>query len=257
MTFNKISRIALGAAVLLGIATNSSYANPSFGGVRSLKSIATSNMATSKRMSAPFGHVIFCKSNRSQCRNTGSKAKQLTSKSWRQLATINARINRNMKERNDRGPDSWNINGRYGDCEDFALTKRNRLLKAGWSSGSLLITTGYLPNGIYHAVLVARTDHGDYVLDNLSGRIKPWNKVSYRWKKQQTTTNPRRWVRVTGRSSPSLAMKTTNRGKFSEPTSMQKNKRAIKKITKAKTIRLLRQKNSRLSKAWLKIRRRS
>ncbi len=43
----------------------------------------------------------------------------------------------------------------------------------------LLITVVRQMNGEGHAVLTVRTDRGDYVLDNLELRVKPWNETSY------------------------------------------------------------------------------
>lgn len=53
-----------------------------------------------------------------------------------------------------------------GDCEDYALAKRARLLEAGWSLDSLLLCLCRTEDGGYHCVLWVDTDKGGYILDN-------------------------------------------------------------------------------------------
>ena len=52
------------------------------------------------------------------------------------------------------------------------------------------------PDGEGHAVLTVRTDEGDYVLDNLTDAIKPWEETGYRYLKRQSTTHTGRWVTI-------------------------------------------------------------
>ena len=34
-------------------------------------------------------------------------------------------------------PEFWTMAGKFGDCEDYALAKRNALLNAGWPKDKL------------------------------------------------------------------------------------------------------------------------
>ena len=52
----------------------------------------------------------------------------------------------------------------------------------------LLITVVRKPNGEGHAVLTVRTDKGDFILDNLTDTVKPWEATGYRYLKRQATT---------------------------------------------------------------------
>ena len=52
------------------------------------------------------------------------------------------------------------------------------------------------PDGEGHAVLTVRTDEGDFILDNLSDTVKPWEATGYRYLKRQSTTHTGRWVSV-------------------------------------------------------------
>ena len=47
-----------------------------------------------------------------------------------------------------------------------------------------------------HAVLVLRSDMGDFVLDNLNKRVLPWQKTGYAFLRMQDPRDPTRWVSV-------------------------------------------------------------
>jgi predicted transglutaminase-like cysteine proteinase len=51
-------------------------------------------------------------------------------------------------------------------------------------------------HGEGHAVLTAKTDHGEFVLDNMHDRVKAWNDVPYRFVKRQSQTDPNVWVQI-------------------------------------------------------------
>ncbi|WP_236759154.1 transglutaminase-like cysteine peptidase, partial [Agrobacterium tumefaciens] len=79
---------------------------------------------------------------------------------------------------------------------DYAVTKRQRLLRAGWPSGALRIATARTSTGIGHAVLVVSTSQGDLVLDNRTNVVKPWKAVDLKWIKIQSHENPRVWLKL-------------------------------------------------------------
>jgi predicted transglutaminase-like cysteine proteinase len=64
-----------------------------------------------------------------------------------------------------------------GDCEDYVLLKRRKLMELGWPQSALLITVVRDENGEGHAILTVRTTRGDYILDN-----------------RQSGKDPRQWV---------------------------------------------------------------
>ena len=55
--------------------------------------------------------------------------------------TIHSKVNLNTEYRTDLKqygvPEFWAMAGKFGDCEDYALAKRNALLNAGWSKDKL------------------------------------------------------------------------------------------------------------------------
>jgi predicted transglutaminase-like cysteine proteinase len=68
------------------------------------------------------------------------------------------------------GTNEWKVAETEGDCEDIAIRKHRDLVKAGFPSDqlSVLVVPG-------HALLLARTDSGDYLLDSNSDRISTWS----------------------------------------------------------------------------------
>ena len=49
-------------------------------------------------------------------------------------------------------------------------------------------------DGDGHAVLTVATDHGDYILDNLTDKILLWSQTPYAYYKRQSQSDPNVWV---------------------------------------------------------------
>lgn len=77
-------------------------------------------------------------------------------------------------------PEHWVPAGRYGDCEDYALLKRQKLLDAGWPSSKLSLCT-CLVGDEGHCVLYAETDRGGFILDNLQEWPARPTSLPYQW----------------------------------------------------------------------------
>src|SRR5690606_30104119 len=88
----------------------------------------------------------------------------------------------------------WTYPNGYGDCEDFALLKRRDLIAAGWPPSTLMIAVVKEANGNGHAVLIARTDRGDLVLDNQDSAIRLWSDTPYTYIKRQSQAHAGQWV---------------------------------------------------------------
>ena len=73
-------------------------------------------------------------------------------------------------------PEYWEYAKGKGDCEDYALAMMKMLRDRGWPIASLDIGICMLQGG-GHAVLVAHTEHGDYILDNNLTEPKMWNEL--------------------------------------------------------------------------------
>jgi len=143
----------------------------------------------------PFTFASFCASQSSQCERRGEgKTIELSREKRAFLQRINMEINQSITYREEAMEnDSWNLDAKSGDCEDYAITKRKRLLDAGWPSGALRIATARTAEGIGHAVLVVSTTSGDLVLDNRTNIVKPWFATQLRFIKIQSQEDPRIW----------------------------------------------------------------
>ena len=157
---------------------------------------------------APAGHVAFCEVAPADCQVVLTPDVALTDGRipfsdgiYVEMDEINRAVNAAIRpiSEDPAGPDLWQADVSAGDCEDFALTKRRHLLALGWPSSALVMATAYIPRGDYHAVLLARTDQGDFVLDNLVERILPWTRTGYRFVKVESSVDPRAWYRVAAR----------------------------------------------------------
>ena len=149
----------------------------------------------------PFAYIKFCVQHRSACREThgrldqdGNKRVNLGPPLMQQLILINAQVNGQIKPTSDRGGDHWSVGVSRGDCEDYVLTKRARLMAAGWPSSALAIAIVRTNWGEGHAVLVVRTSNGDMVLDNLTPKVRLLRDMPYRLLSMQGTS-PMKWYR--------------------------------------------------------------
>jgi predicted transglutaminase-like cysteine proteinase len=152
---------------------------------------------TTQQALPPLAHVRFCAQYPDQCLNyskqTGFKVRaELT---LAELAAVNGSVNRTLIPQVENA-DIWSLNTERGDCEDYALLKRQQLLEMGWSSSSLRIATALTQGGTGHAVLIVRLNNQDVVLDNLTDAIRPWYETEYRFLKIQSDTDPNAWFAV-------------------------------------------------------------
>jgi predicted transglutaminase-like cysteine proteinase len=167
---------------------------------RSFSGSTTMSFINAKtRTTAPFAHVRFCMDYPDQCQKGDGPAEMpLTPEREQELSQVNGQVNRAIRPVNDDAADNagdvWSIDVGAGDCEDFALTKREHLLKLGWSPRTLRIAMARTGSGIGHAVLVVKTDQGDLVLDNRTNRIKGWHFTDLQILKIQSGDNPRQWL---------------------------------------------------------------
>jgi predicted transglutaminase-like cysteine proteinase len=147
---------------------------------------------------APFAYVIFCKQEPEECRPGGGPERvDVSDAAVGELVAVNDEVNRSIRPVNDRPrnglADVWSLDPPQGDCEDYALTKRHRLIRAGWPAGALRIAVVRTRSGEGHAVLLVRTDRGDLVLDNLNPRITGWKSAGLTLVKVQSGAAPKRW----------------------------------------------------------------
>lgn len=150
----------------------------------------------------PIGHYEFCKQYADECRSNGKDTGPLvlTQENWKTILNVNYAANTDVQPMTDMEiygvEEKWAYPDAVGDCEDYVLLKRKRLIEAGISPSNLLITVVLQPNGEGHAVLTVRTDRGDFVLDNMRNKVLLWSETEYRYLKRQSSANAGKWVKL-------------------------------------------------------------
>ena len=123
---------------------------------------------------------------------------RLTGDRWRELVAVNLAVNAETAYRSDPElygrPEFWTEAAGAGDCEDYALAKRQRLRALGWPEESLRLAVCTY-KGAGHAVLTVDTDAGTWVLDNRYPDPQPWTLLPYAWVKRQARTGAG-WVEI-------------------------------------------------------------
>ncbi len=130
-----------------------------------------------------------------------------TSKFWVDLVEVNTSVNRQVTAVTDRA--QWGVSDRWdfpdtgaGDCEDIQIEKRRRLIQLGYPAKAMRMAVVINPEGEGHAVLLVRSDKGDFVLDNRTDAVLPWFAARYTWVKREPDDGSDRWVALGGLRSP-------------------------------------------------------
>ncbi|WP_342361650.1 transglutaminase-like cysteine peptidase [Terrarubrum flagellatum] len=161
----------------------------------------STSMPALKAANAPLGWTEFCARYEGECEVSTLQPVDVTldGKTMRLLTRINDEVNAEIEPITDQ--EHWGVAERWdypddgkGDCEDFVLEKRKRLMKAGLPRQALLISVVRDRKGDGHAVLLVKTDRGDYVLDNQEPAILSWSETGYGFVKRQAQDNPNHWV---------------------------------------------------------------
>ncbi|MCV2864793.1 transglutaminase-like cysteine peptidase [Defluviimonas sp. WL0075] len=154
-----------------------------------------------KSIAAPEGFGDVCARYQWACAK--GSADQMNARALLKLAQdVNSAVNRRYRQVTDRRQygteEFWALptSARGGDCEDFALAKKMSLIEAGVSPARLLIATVLDRKRGLHAVLVMRTEAGDFVLDNLRNRVSGWQDTGYTFLRMQDPSAPSRWQAV-------------------------------------------------------------
>lgn len=145
----------------------------------------------------PNQHKSFCKWHPDQCKKIGTlQPARLTVQKLIELDDVNRTVNSMIKGRVEKkGIDVWRFpTDGYGDCEDYAILKRAMLLDKGWASSQLLMTIVHSKPAGWHAILVVRTNRGDYVLDNLRNDVHKVEESVHNFHWRQSFVNPEMWV---------------------------------------------------------------
>jgi predicted transglutaminase-like cysteine proteinase len=130
----------------------------------------------------------------------------LTPEVWQLLVRVNREINDRIKAVIDR--DHWGVEDRWnlpddgsGDCEDIQLLKRKVLIEHGLPRRAMRMTVVIDEEGGGHAVMLVRTDRGDFILDNRRMSILPWTQTGYIYIKAEGQDGME-WMSFGGATSP-------------------------------------------------------
>lgn len=159
---------------------------------------------------APPAFHQFCRSHPAECVprraaahiETRNGAVVLTPERRAEIERVNREVNVTIREQSDYEiygrEEVWAlpVNG-VGDCEDFALLKRHKLVALGWPTSALLMTVVRTSWGEGHAVLTVRTSEGDLVLDNRTHSVRLWDRTGHTFYLRQASSDPRGWQLVT------------------------------------------------------------
>src|SRR5215207_801901 len=154
------------------------------------------------------GWVEFCHRAPAECAVDPDEplTLTLTPKTWRTIVAISRAVNASIKPLTDQEHwgvvDRWDIpEDGYGDCEDAQLLKRRLLVKAGLPRRALRMTVVVDHQGEGHAVLMVRTDRGDFILDNKTSAVLAWNQTGYVFVKREGQEDAA-WASLGGFASP-------------------------------------------------------
>ncbi len=162
--------------------------------------------------SIPYGWMVFCGRYKSECSAPALPAADvnLTASARREIQQVNSFVNRAVEPVSDM--DHWGMVDRWdypvdgkGDCEDYALLKRKMLIERGYPRQALLITVVRDQNNEGHAILTVKTNHGEFILDNLTDELKPVDQIPYRMVKRQSQQDPNVWVALGPAAAPVVA----------------------------------------------------
>jgi len=140
---------------------------------------------------APIAFSLYCLDHIDECTKSSRSQVAYTSKIRGLLASVNRSVNRSIRPLNERR-DVWSLNPAYGDCDDYVMTKRSRLIRAGVPSSALRVAVVRTPRGEGHAILLVKTSAGEYALDNLRKTIVKRNQTGYRFL-NVASADPTRW----------------------------------------------------------------
>ena len=170
---------------------------------------AASELVASSRQANPIpAWAEFCKRYPTECTVDRSQPATitLTAITWSTILEVNRRVNKSVRSLPDR--DHWGVADRWdlaedgsGDCEDFQLLKRKLLADAGLPRRAMRMTVVIDERDEGHAVLMIRTDRGDFILDNKTSAVLPWSKTGYIFVKREGQDGTA-WVSLGGVLSP-------------------------------------------------------
>jgi predicted transglutaminase-like cysteine proteinase len=155
------------------------------------------HMSVGENALAPMKFIEFCLAKTQRCASTQEVHRvALDDAKRRELASVQETVDEKIAPVPD-DPRPWRDDARSGDCVEYALAKRSRLLDMGWPASALLLAEAIVPTEEHHLVLVVVTEREDLILDNLRADVTPVGSLPYRWVRRSSPANPQFWQTVT------------------------------------------------------------
>jgi predicted transglutaminase-like cysteine proteinase len=209
-----MQRVHFNAIVLIGMLASSAAYAQGVSNIQKPEKTARANAREAIFMRVfgpaqpPHGFVRFCEANSAECSSDHAQENRFdaTAERLKELDDINRTVNKEIAPATDMEVygvnEYWTLPRTRGDCEDYALLKRHKLIAKGWPVSALLMTVVRDEKGEGHAVLTARTVQGDFILDNKIEDVRMWNKAPYQFVMRQSYLNPKVWVALDTRQGP-------------------------------------------------------
>jgi predicted transglutaminase-like cysteine proteinase len=152
--------------------------------------------------------IKFCEQQPQECAVDLSEPDMiaLDQQIWDTIIQINEKVNGTILSVADQ--DHWGVVDRWdypddglGDCEDIQLLKRKLMVEAGLPRRALRMTVAIDEEGAGHAVLMVRTDFGDFILDNKKDAVLPWQETGYGYIKREGNDSLE-WVWLGDQTAP-------------------------------------------------------
>jgi predicted transglutaminase-like cysteine proteinase len=147
----------------------------------------------------PAGYIRLCISHPDFCPKESDISAPEERVFTNEITGVNVTMNRSIVPTVEKldGTEEWHlaeVANPKGNCNTFALTKREALHQIGWSYHNLILTVAQLPEtGEYHLILVVKTTNGDFILDNMTNEILPLSRTKYRIVMMQDSKQPFKW----------------------------------------------------------------
>lgn len=149
----------------------------------------------------PQGHAIYCKMFAEHCKNHPPTS--LTSNDVLILAKVNTEVNRSIHWTSDKEhyglSEVWTpkaVKWGKGDCEDYALAKRQRLVSLGFPQGAFrLAVINKFSWKEAHVVLLASVGKQTLILDSMTHRLEDARDLGVSWEALQEKGQPRVWIK--------------------------------------------------------------
>jgi predicted transglutaminase-like cysteine proteinase len=156
-------------------------------------------IVTGNAVIPPAGFVGFCVRHSQECLVSSPHPSLIAFTAERRAEAEQVQLATNQTIQPRENPShAWDYaRDGAGDCNTYALTKRQALMARGWPADSLLLAAAYDELGEGHLVLIAHTSDGDFALDNRVDHVVEWSELPYRWISMQSQNSPARWVAVT------------------------------------------------------------